>query len=440
MAFPNSPMMTPSIVSPELTETPSALRKPARLLSVTLVVLAITLAFAPWQQSAPGAGQVVALAPMDREQVIQAPVKGRIVQWYVVEGAKVKVGDPLVEIVDIDPDYMSRLQRRKSAIEESLAASQDQASAYKSQEHAYDRARELTLEAAALKVTMAREKVNAQQQKLEAESANLETVALNLERMRQLYKEGLASQRDAELAELSHAKALTTVNAARAALAEAKAQMAALAAERLQKGAEGIAKTTSARASGQKAVTELSKAKGELAKIEVELSRQSSRRVAATRAGTVLSLSGNQGGAVVKEGDLLAVLVPDTDSRAVEVWVDGNDAPLIRDGRKVRLQFEGWPAVQFVGWPSVAVGTFGGVVSVVDATSRRSGDFRVLVVPDPEDEPWPNHTFLRQGVRAKAWVLMNEVRLGYELWRQLNGFPVSVSSAPTTDAKGGKKK
>lgn len=428
-----------SALNHSLTATPRALRRPALMLAITLVVLAVALVLAPWQQSAPGAGQVVAFAPVDREQIIQAPVKGRIVRWYVVEGAKVSTGDPIVEIVDIDPNYMSRLERRRSAIEERLRAFEEQADAYKNQEDAYARARALTLEAAALKVTMAKEKVKAQAQKLEAQSANLETVALNLERMRQLFKEGLVSKRDAELAELSHAKALTTVNGARAGLAEAKAQRASLASERLQKGAEGIAKTTSARASGRKAVSELSKAKTELAKIEVELSRQSSRRVTATRDGTVLSLSGNQGGAVVKQGDALAVLVPDTESRAVELWVDGNDAPLISKGRHVRLQFEGWPAVQFVGWPSVAVGTFGGVVAVVDATSRRAGDFRVLVVPDPKDEPWPEHLFLRQGVRVKGWVLMNEVRLGYELWRQLNGFPVSVN-APTKAAKSESKK
>ncbi len=431
--------MTSRVSSLDLTETPSILRRPARLLFATLIVMAVALVLAPWQQSAPGAGRVVALAPMDRQQVIQAPIKGRIVQWYVVEGAKINVGDPLVEIVDIDPDYVTRLQQRKSAIEESLAASLEQVSAYKSQEDAYELTRELTLEAASLKVTMAQEKVNAQHQKLQAQSANLKTVALNLERTRLLYKEGLVSQRNAELADLAHSKALASVIASRAARAEARAQMAALAAERLQKGAEGIAKTTSARASRQKAVTELSKAKGALAKIEVELARQSSRRVTATRAGTVLSLTGNQGGAVVKQGDPLAVLVPDTDSRAVEIWVDGLDAPLIRDGHKVRLQFEGWPAVQFVGWPSVAVGTFGGLVSVVDAISPRSGDFRVLVSPDPEDEPWPNHTFLRQGVRAKAWILMDEVRLGYELWRQLNGFPVSTSNARGDQTKAKKK-
>ena len=102
-------------------------------------------------------------------------------------------------------------------------------------------------------------------------------------------------------------------------------------------------------------------------------------------------------------------------------------SPLIEPGRHVRLQFEGWPAIQFAGWPSVAVGTFGGKVAFVDATDDGFGAFRIVVVPDG-DEPWPEGRFLRQGVRANGWILLDEVRLGFELWRQFNGFPPSVAT------------
>jgi len=127
-------------------------------------------------------------------------------------------------------------------------------------------------------------------------------------------------------------------------------------------------------------------------------------------------------------------LVPETTDRAVEIWVNGNDAPLISAGSTVRLQFEGWPAVQFVGWPSVAVGTFGGKVALVDSTDDGQGKFRLLVVPDESEQAWPDARFLRQGVRAKGWVLLNQVSLGYEIWRQLNGFPPVISPAePKTE-------
>jgi hypothetical protein len=129
---------------------------------------------------------------------------------------------------------------------------------------------------------------------------------------------------------------------------------------------------------------------------------------------------------VLKAGDEIASFVPDNSEPVVELWVSGNDMPLISEDRKVRLQFEGWPAVQFVGWPSVAVGTFGGVVTLVDPTDNGKGSFRSLVSRDPLDQPWPSTQYLRQGVRAKGWVLLNTVPLGYELWRQFNGFPPVV--------------
>jgi hypothetical protein len=103
--------------------------------------------------------------------------------------------------------------------------------------------------------------------------------------------------------------------------------------------------------------------------------------------------------------------------------IAGNDIPLIDVGRHVRLQFEGWPAVQFSGWPSVAVGTFGGQVVSVDATDDGFGRFRILVRPDPSDIPWPDQDFLRQGARAKGWVLLERVPLWFEVWRRLNAFP-----------------
>ena len=93
----------------------------------------------------------------------------------------------------------------------------------------------------------------------------------------------------------------------------------------------------------------------------------------------------------------------------------------------MRLQFEGWPAIQFSGWPSVAVGTFGGKVAVVDAADSGNGEFRILVVPDSEETgPWPESRYLRQGIRAHGWILLNRVKVGYELWRQFNGFPPTI--------------
>ena len=47
--------------------------------------------------------------------------------------------------------------------------------------------------------------------------------------------------------------------------------------------------------------------------------------------------------------------------------------------------------------------------------------YRVLLVPDAEDHPWPSEVRIGSGARTIA--LLNEVSVWYELWRQLNGFP-----------------
>jgi membrane fusion protein, adhesin transport system len=59
----------------------------------------------------------------------------------------------------------------------------------------------------------------------------------------------------------------------------------------------------------------------------------------------------------------------------------------------------------------------------IDASDDGLGNFRIMVVPDETDVPWPSERWLRQGVRTKGWILLNRVTLAFEIWRQLNGFP-----------------
>ncbi|MEZ4818402.1 MAG: RND transporter [Bdellovibrionota bacterium] len=179
----------------------------------------------------------------------------------------------------------------------------------------------------------------------------------------------------------------------------------------------------------KKLLADEAKAAADLAKSEVKLSRQENQLVTAARDGTILRVVHGSGSIFVQEGEELAVFVPKASQPAVELFVPGNDLPLVYPGRHVRLQFEGWPAVQFSGWPSVAIGTFGGIVSVVDPSATFDGKFRVIIVPDGENT-WPDSRYLRQGTRVYGWVLLDTVKLGYELWRQFNGFPPSMDHAP----------
>lgn len=306
-------------------------RRVAVALTISSVLAAIALAFVPWQQTGYGEGTVVAYSPTERPQSVQAPVGGRIGEWFVQEGARVREGDPIVRIVDVDPDILTRLRAELRA---------------------------------------ARARVRA------AETA-VSTARRNVARQNELIEQGLAAPLDREEAQLRVADALQ----------------------------------------------KLASAQAELAQVETRVARQDVQLVTAPRDGVIVRVVQGEGGMFVDAGEELATLVPAGAEPAVELWLDGNELPLVRVGAEVRVQFEGWPALQLSGWPGVAVGTFGGRVGVIDAAAtERPGYVRVLVRPGPEDD-WPSQLRLRQGAQAHGWVLAGVVPLGYELWRRFNDFP-----------------
>lgn len=177
----------------------------------------------------------------------------------------------------------------------------------------------------------------------------------------------------------------------------------------------------------QKLLAAKESAAAEAAEIATKVSRQESQLITAPCDGTILKLLAGGSSTTVKSGDKIASIAPNLSEPAIELYVSGNDIPLIYQGRKVRLQFEGWPAIQFSGWPEVAVGTFGGVIKSVDLSVSDNGKFRVIVMQD-KNEKWPEARFLKHGTRVYGWILLNEVQLGYELWRQINGFPPSFDN------------
>ena len=182
------------------------------------------------------------------------------------------------------------------------------------------------------------------------------------------------------------------------------------------------------------AVKELTAAKSARIQFATKSARQGRQVVTAPREGIILRRTAGESGIYVKTGTPLAQLVPNTTSRVVELSLDGNDLPLLHLDQEVRLQFEGWPAIQFSGWPSVAVGTFKGRIALIDASDAGvPGRFRILVGP-MAGERWPDIRYLRQGVRAHGWVLLNVVPLGFEAWRRFNAFPPSLPEEPAKKA------
>lgn len=399
----------------------------AWLLGVGAILTVLALIFTPWQQTVQGSGRVIAYAPLERQQTVEAPLEGRVVEWYVQEGDTVKKGDPIAELSDNDPQILARLEREKDAAKAQVDATSLSITITEAMIASLEVARESAVTTAELRVDIAGSKREGAEQEIEAAKAKRKASKLNYDRQKNLYDKGLASKRDLELAQQDYDTAKAKFQKAKADNKAAKSEVKALGADRKRVDSSNNASIESTRSSLEKLRAEKAKAEAELAKVETRLARQQQMQVVAPRDGTIFRLVAKEGTELVKAGDALVVLVPDAGDRAVELYVDGNDVPLIDKGRHVRLQFEGWPAVQFVGWPSVAVGTFGGTVAFVDSHDDGKGRFRVVIIPD-EGEEWPSDRYLRQGVRANGWVLLNRVSLGFELWRQFNGFPPAVAN------------
>jgi multidrug resistance efflux pump len=401
-----------------LLQPPGSAVRLAGWLVVGLPLLSVLLLVTPWRQTALGSGEVVAWSPEERSQTVDAPVQGRIASWAVREGDKVEVGQLLVSLVDNDPDYLERLLAERDAVQAQLQSLHDQESSYRAKREAKVRSRDLV-------VAEYDAKVLGLEQKLAGERAELETDRLQFDRIALLEAEGLASERTRELAVLEVAKGVTVVDAR---LAEIRGTVQAREKARQSLDAE----VATVEAELQALEGKVAETRAKLVAVESKLARQNAQEVLAPRAGQIQRLHGGPGGAQVKEGDLLVEFVPETTDRVVSLYLDGNDVPLVQAGDPVRLIFEGWPALQFGGWPEASLGTFPGRVAFVDTTDDGKGNFRIMVEPEsPED--WPSTARLRQGVRAKGWILLSQVSLGYELWRQINGFP------PLPDVEKGEK-
>jgi biotin carboxyl carrier protein len=426
---------------------PRGARRFGKALALMLALAVPALALLPWRQSVSGIGRVVGFAPLDREFFVEASLYGRVAEWHVREGTRVRgprvedgrpvPGDLIATLSNNDPQYLKALEDQAQRVREKQEAYRDQLGTYERVVEVLAAAREQAIEVARAEVGVGEQKLAAEQRELEAIRAKYETDAAQEARIGRLLPKGLASLRENELAELALRESQAKVRKAALAIESARIDLDGKRTKLKEVEAKTQADVTKAENEAQGAAAKVAEVGKELLEAESKIRNQKTQEVRAPRDGIIERLLVNQGTEQVKDGDPIAVLVPETAALAVELWLDGNDVPLVRPGDPARLQFEGWPAVQFAGWPSVAVGTFGGKVALIDPTDNGKGKFRVLLVPD-EGPDWPSNRYLRQGVRAKGWVLLRDVSLGYEVWRRLNGFPQVVAEAEPADAKGDK--
>lgn len=436
-----------------LTKTPRMALVLGRMLIISFLILPFILLMVPWQQTVKGRGQIVAFAPTERKRVITARVTGQISKWHVVEGSKVKTGDAIADIDDNDTGLSSRLESqkdfllsRRKAAEEEVAEQGRTVQAQERSMNAAIRAAKANYEASLLQIDVAKQ------------SGKNSEFAYGFEKRRfemfeKLYKDrqfgGLESELNRDEAKMRADRSATELKRAEVEVKKAEATLINTDALVLQAEATGLSNIAVTRANKSKAEQNIFTIERELQEIDCRIERFKARFVKSPCNGIIHRVTANvgEGGIYVKEGDELAIIVPDTTDRVVEILIDGTDAPLVAshikkngEGPHVRLQFEGWPALQMAGWPSVAIGTFGGRVRQIDPSDDGYGRFRIIVEPESmfDGDEWPENTFLRQGNQVVGWVFLNNVKLGFELWRQFNGFPPEL--APKADDKNEKSK
>lgn len=381
-------------------------------------ILFLVVLFLPWQQNIHGTGQVTALSPSNRPQTIQTIIAGRIQDWKISEGQFVEKGDTIAIISEVkekyfDPKMLLRLREVIESKEKSLSSKDLKGKALKRQISALEGGMNIKMEQS--------------RSKLEAERVRFSNAKNQYERNKKLFEAGnipLTKFQDIEYKYQG---------------SEADFINAEIEIDRVQ--AEFLDKINKAESDLNNTLSEQFETQADLAKLGNEYVNMEIRSqqyfILAPQAGQVVKATRAGIGETLKEGDAVCSIMPLSTDVAVEMYVKAMDVPLISKGRKVRVEFDGFPALQFSGWPSISVGSFGGLVEVIDVVNTHPGEFRILVIPDQNDTAWPKQ--IRVGSGTKSWVMLDNVSVWYELWRQLNGFPPSLYQEPKPDQSEKKK-
>jgi membrane fusion protein, adhesin transport system len=407
--------------SAKLLVTPQSHRVFFWIVLATLLI-AIAAMFLPWQQFVEGKGEVTAFAPSDRPQVVPTTISGRIVEWFVQEGQPVTKGQPILRIAEVKDDYLD--PRTIDRYNEQLTGKSSAVTAKR------EKVRQLGMQIGLLEQNLrlsqqkARTKVAQYEAEVRAAVIDSATALIQLQRQQTLLDQELTRLTDVENARVRYQNAIAKLQEKRQTLQAAQIELNSVVVDYGEK----IAKARSDQAATQ---AEVGEGSADVAKLRQNVQNLEIRNgfyiIRAPQNGTIVRAAKAGIGEQLKEGESVVTIMPAEAQQAVALMVKPMDVPLLSVGRQVRLQFDGWPALQFAGWPSVSVGTFGGRVAVIDRVPGTNGDFRVLVTPDSTDEKWPRQ--LRLGSGVLGWAMLDEVRVGFEIWRRINGFPPSLRQA-----------
>ncbi|SEB77698.1 Multidrug resistance efflux pump [Tenacibaculum sp. MAR_2009_124] len=418
-----------------------------KFLLVFIVILFIIM-FLPWTQNITSKGNVTTLKPSQRPQTLQSQIPGRIEQWFVQEGNFVKKGDTILRISEIKSDYFDEKLAERTGVQlnaksSSVVAYKNKILALQNQINAIQQERGLKLNQAKNKLIQAHLKIQSDSIDLEAIKIKNEIAKIQFDRVVTLQKEGLKAVKDVEekRGKLQEANAKLISQQNKLLTSKNKVMNAELAISTLKATyADKLSKAQSTLFTAQSSAFN---GEAQVSKLETNLANYKKRGsllyVTAPQDGFINKAIKSGLGETFKEGEQLVSIMPANYDLAVEIFVRPIDLPLIHIGEKVRVQFDGWPAIVFSGWPNISYGTYGAEVIAIENFISSNGMFRVLLSPDKKTESWP--TAIRVGSGARTIALLENVPIWYELWRQINSFPPNFYQPEIkSDTKKKKKK
>lgn len=401
----------------------------------------------PWTQNIRSNGNVTTLRPEQRPQSINAIIDGRIEKWYVKDGDKVKKGDTILFLSEIkdgyfDPLLVDRTQQQLKSKELSVVSYSDKIQALDARVDALIENGRLKLQQAQIKLKQTQLKVVSDSIDNQAAQINYNIAKEQLERFEKLFKEGLKSQTELETRKLTYQRAQASLISSQQKLMQsrndvidAKVELNSIQAKFRDEIAKAESDKFTALSSMYEAEVDVTKLQNQVANYSI---RNGMYYVLAPQDGIITKTISTGIGETIKQGDPIATIMPSVYDLAVEMYVQPMDLPLVQKGQKVRVMFDGWPAIVFSGWPNTSYGTYGGVVFAVDNFADETGKFRVLVSPDKTQDKWPDA--LRVGGGTNSMLLLNDVPIWYELWRVINGFPPDFYYKEPKEEKGKDKK
>lgn len=412
----------------------------------TLIALLIIL-FLPWTQNIRATGSVTTLQQDQRPQEVNSVIAGSVVKWYVKEGDYVQAGDTILQLGEVktdyfDPELLKRTLEQVDAKQKSIENYNSKAGTAELQVTALKNALELKLNSIDNKLQQQYLKVASDSNDLIAAQNELSIYKRQLDAGKVMYDSGSIALIDLERRRANYQNGIAKRISVENKFLQNKQEINNLLIEKrsaLQEYNDKIAKADGDRFSSLSAAAT---SEADVAKLKNLYANYDARNklyyVRAPQSGQITKAKKAGIGEMMKEGDMLVEIVPEKVQFAVQLFVDPMDLPLISIGQRVRFIFDGFPAIVFSGWPQSSIGTFGGKVAAIETNVSPNGKFRVLVKEDDPTHPWPKQ--LRMGGGAKGIALLKDVRIYYELWRIINGFPPEYYQSEMNTNNGGNKK